>query len=1160
MNALSRLKVQITSTLFLLSSFCPLGQATASLTIPQIPLITASPIHPQVLIVIPNSESMDGTLSGAIMTGSGGLSSSYSSLTNSSSPTTYSVPSGFTPPLQAADGSGNAPYTVTVSSTQYDNGPSRLNVAKAGVKAIIQQYMASTDFGLATYSVSGASLYNTWVYHMSAAGSGFTFTSTPVAGKRYVNNPCYQYTTASTQVRSDCTSLATYYGGASNIATSKYMLIGATSDDPNINDVFYSTSGFTGTFVTYGGPSPASPFPPNFSLGNYNSGSVLLRYSFSVPNIGSLGAGPTNAGYVPFSREVMESQRGWGYLGSQSANTGRILVSMTTAGTTPTVTSVNNAINTFTPYLAPETNNSGTSEIKSAAVQAPIAGLLKQANTYMNPLATTSGNGCPQKKYVILISDGLPTQDLNGNLWPPLGTDSATGYVVTATFNADGSLNTTNDQALTDTISSIRTLKTNGIATYVIGLGAGVDPTLNPQAAASLTAMAIAGGTTNYYPATSPAALVNDLNTILISIQNGSYDASAAAVSSTHLNSNTAEYQASFTSSDTPYQDWTGNLQAIQLDSYGVPSSSTLWSARPLLDTLVSGTGWSTNRIVTTWNPVMNDGVPFRWANISTAQQSQLQPTDLLGSNRVDYIRGNASLEVRNGGAFRNRSHILADLVDSQVMYVGAPNNVYLSSSYVSFATSNKTRSPMLYVGGNDGMLHAFSASTGVELFAFIPNGVFSNLVNLTSTVYNQSHLFFVDGSPQSDDVQFSDGNWHTVLIGGENAGGKSIYALDVTNPGGLTTESSVANAILWEFTETDMGLSYSQPQIAEIGSSSSSPVTFAAFFGNGYNSTSNKAILYAVNPQTGALIKKIDLCAAVSGSCNSTLPQGLSSVTVANKDGLQGQPITNVYAGDLQGNLWSVNVSDVNPDNWSVRLLFTAKDSLGNIQPITTPPVASLHPNYPRKQGVFLIFGTGRLLVSGDLLDTSTQTVYGVWDKQATSSTYARANLQQQTITYVSKASSGLAFDILTTTANTVNWDTQYGWYTDLPIAGQRLITTPDLVNGAFIATINTPPLSLCGTGFTSMLLETNYSNGGTFTSPQLDLNADGALTSTDVYNAKYAVGRGLSSSYASSPNVLGTNANGKMVILITQSNGSQSTVINNNNTPRKVGWWEIQ
>ncbi|MFI4918517.1 MAG: pilus assembly protein [Legionellales bacterium] len=1148
-------------------SLFTVAHAVPTLIIPQIPLVMASPIHPQVLFAIGNSQSMDGDLSGAIMTGSGALSTDISSLSNSSSPIDYLVPSGFVPPIQAANSTGQAPYTVTQNGNQVDNSASRLNIAKAGVQGIIQAFMQSTDFGLEIYDTSGAALYTTWVYYMSPQTSDFIFTNTTVAGAEYVTNPCYNYTSASSTIASDCSALASFYG-TDVLANNLYMEVGASSDDPSINDVLYAPSGSVpALFDTYVGPYPATPFPPNFSLASYNYGSILLYYYASLPNIGAFGTGPTNAGYVPYSPQVMYSQRGFGYYGSQSATDGTLLVPMSSAGTYPTTITVANAINLFLQYLMPETNNNGTGEIKAVAVQSPVAGLLTNANTYLASLSTTSGNGCPQKKYLILISDGLPTEDLSGLFWPPLGSASAAGYGVTATFNADGSLNSTNCQALTDSINTLTQLSVNGIQTYIIGLGAGVDPAVNPLAAASLTAMAVAGGTSNYYAATSTSALISDLNTIMISIQNGSFETSAASVSSTQINANSVEYQANFVSNDTPYQDWTGNLFAIALNPItGLPASTILWSAQTLLDNLVAGSGWSSNRFIATWDPTpiapatAGAGTPFEWATISAAQQALLQPSDAQGVNRLQYLRGDTALEQHNGGTFRNRSHILGDIIDSQVNYVGVPDGPYFSASYTAFATAQATRQPMLYVGANDGMLHAFNAATGVEDFAFIPNAVFANLINLTVPIYNVSHLFFVDGSPQSADVQFSDSSWHTLLVGGENAGGNSIYALDVTNPSLLSNEAALASAVLWEFTDANMGLTYSTPQIAQIGVLGATPSSFAVFFGNGYNNPTNSSVFYALDAKTGSVLSKIDLCAAVPGACNANLPQGLSSVAVGQSNGLQGQPITVVYAGDLQGNLWAIDVSDPLPANWAARLLFQATDASGAPQAITTPPVVTLNPSYPRKQGLFVMFGTGRLLIETDLLSTQTQTIYGVWDQPQAYNPFSRSNLQQQTLTLIPTSVSNLAVPLITASASTINWNNKVGWYDDLPIPGEILVTAPTILNGSFIAVLNTPPLSACGTGFTSMLLELNFLTGGAFPTPQFDFLSQGSINTNDNYNGAYPVGMGLLNSFANAATLIGRNQNNNMVLLITQSNGSQSAVINPNNASRKLGWWQLQ
>ena len=1164
----------------LAATFSLMGAHAATnptLSISQIPLTVASAVHPQVLFALGNSESMDGTLSGAIMTGSGALPSTLSSLSATTSPISYAVPAGFTPPLAGPDAFGNAPYTVSMGGgVLADNGASRLNVAKAGIGAIINAYMQNTDFALETYNTSTPTLYSTWVYYMSPAGTApqgmFNFTNTPISGKRYVANPCFSYQAVSTisSVQSDCASIAGRYG-SSAVNLSHWMEISASSDDPAINDVLYDT-GSLGVFVTYGGTTPTSPYPPQLSLANYNAGQIYLQYANAVPTSAPLGAGPTNAGYVPFTSEVLTSRRGFGYGAYQSPNDGAVLVPMTTAGTIPTGASVTAAVNTLTiPYLKPETNvvSSQPHEIQSVAGQAPTAGLLTKAKSYLASVATGT-NGCLPKQYVVLISDGLPTEDLAGNAWPPLGSAAATGYNVTATFNPDGTVAATNDTALTDTITALTNLHNAGIKTFIIGLGAGVDPSVNPLAASTLQAMATAGGTTSYYPASSPAALVNDLNNILLSVQSGTLSTTSAAVNSTYLKTGSYEFQANFTSSAAPYQDWTGDVYEKALDPLtGSPTGPAIWSAAANLDVKASGLGWSTARLIATWDPALagnlGAGTPFQWGSLDAAQQALLQPSDTNGNNRLNYLRGNTLLEKRNpGGIFRNRSHLLGDVVNSQPMYVGAPNDVYFSSSYRAFVAENSTRTPMLYAGANDGMLHAFVASTGNEQFAFVPNAVFANLISLTDPLYNQNHRYFVDGSPKVADVQFLDQSWHTLLVGGEGGGGKSIYAIDVTKPQTLTTEAAVVNAILWEFADApagvpsgDLGLTYSEPVVAPVNLTG---MPFAVFFGNGYNSLNNHSVLYALNPKTGATLAKIDLCAAVPSACSNTAPQGLSSVSIGSSDGLVGSAITQIYAGDLQGNLWAVDVSGSNVAAWTVRLLFQARDVSGNMQPVTTAPVVTLHPNFPRLLGNFVMIGTGQLLQAADLASTATQSIYGIWDKPNNTTVASRPTLTSQTLSALSASTTGLPQDVLIDTRNTVNWQTKFGWTIDLIVPGQRIVTQPQLLNGAFLTALNTPPANSCTAVFSSDFLEVNYATGGSFDTPQLDINGDLSITSTDKVSGPNPnpVGVKIGGGFLSTPTPLKNN--GKIEKIGTLSAGNQPVIQDLDNAKKRTSWWQVQ
>src|SRR5215472_11770930 len=157
-----------------------------------VPLTVAIPAHPQVVLAIGNSESMDGNLSGAIMTGSGSLPNSMNLLQNSSSPVQFTIPAGFTPPVDPGPGDGTAPYTSPSGGHLVDNSPSRLNVAKGGILAMLNTYMPYADFALIDYKLTGTNIYTTWVYEMSPPG-GFVFTNAPSAPNRYIPNPCFGY-------------------------------------------------------------------------------------------------------------------------------------------------------------------------------------------------------------------------------------------------------------------------------------------------------------------------------------------------------------------------------------------------------------------------------------------------------------------------------------------------------------------------------------------------------------------------------------------------------------------------------------------------------------------------------------------------------------------------------------------------------------------------------------------------------------------------------------------------------------------------------------------------------------------------------------------------------------------------------------------------------
>jgi type IV pilus assembly protein PilY1 len=1133
------------------------------LSIANIPLVSVQYGPPQVLFILDNSQSMDGDLSGAIMTGSGTATSSSSTNgfvdRSSSSPTNYTVPAGFTAPVSDAT-SGSTPYTIN----GVDNSASRLNVAKAAILQAYNEWNGSMQFGLMDYGVnSSPSPYTTWVYYMSGP-LGFAFGSSSaaptqtdpntgqVAQLQSVPNPCYYNNTQQTY---SCQYIRYFFqqNGVTGSFSDPYLYIQDTSDEADINDVLYDNGALPSNFISYGGPTPPNPYPPNDFLSNYNAGSILETYDNATGNgvtNGVTQTGPTNAGYVPYSPEVWYSERGFGYYNT-TTNSGNIVIDINQSDHDQT--------NRFAVDLEPETNNETTTPtpnnpypIASDAVDAPMSETLQSALSYLQTVPSAT---CPSKQFVVFVTDGLPTQSNNGSLWPPLGSAAAAGYGETATFNANGTVSSTNDDALTDTISAITALNNAGIKTYVVGLGAGVDPSKNPEAAATLTAMAIAGGTGNYFPATTPAAVANDLNIIMQSIE-ATMSTSGVSLNAMSGASSSMVYQASFIT-----KLWTGNLKAETLASVLTnPTSPTVsWQATGANPAgTISATSFQNGSTpnVFTWNPACTHssgcGVPFSWSSLSTTQQTDLengwnsvtpsQQSSVFNSNAANY--GQAIMQWmlsgnNSSGVFRTPSSLLADIVDSSPLFVGSPDEGLLNPSYQTFAQTNANRTPAVYVGTNGGMLDAFNANNGNPLFSYVPNGVIPNLWELPQIGY--PHAFYVDGTPTEADVQLKNGSWQSELVGGLGDGGNAIYALNVTNPASFTSSD-----ILWEFTSPYLGLTYSQPQLAEVDVSGTP--TWVAVFGSGYNSPAGWPYLFVVNAQTGTLITAVNLCSYLPGSesgyCSTSYPDGLSTPALASSG--NGFLVNEAYAGDLQGNLWRVNLEQLlNPPSGTggstpppaVSVLFHATvPGTSTPQSITTEPVAiSSPPGAP--QGNFILFGTGQLLTTSDLTNGNIQSVYAILDN-GSGNTVSESSLQQRQITGAT-ASNGQYVIIGAGTPSMINWAMQNGWYMNLTDSaggnlptGLRSITNMQVNLNRLIFTLYAPNTSTCGGSGQSYLMILNYAQGSTFVSPQLFMNNN--LSNPLTANGSNASGVSLGSQYAGAPTQTGNH------LLIPLGNGT--------------------
>lgn len=257
-------------------------------------------------------------------------------------------------------------------------------------------------------------------------------------------------------------------------------------------------------------------------------------------------------------------------------------------------------------------------------------------------------------------------------------------------------------------------------------------------------------------------------------------------------------------------------------------------------------------------------------------------------------------------GKLRIRSGIMGDIVNSQPLYVGAPNgrlyttaNFTGASAYAAFAAQQANRVPVVYVGANDGMLHAFDANTGKEIFAFVPRAAMPKLLEYTDQ--NYVHQYYVDGELTAADIYDTKLGWRSVLVGTLGRGGKGLFALDVTDPSNIR--------LLWDKTSADiggLGNTLSKPMIVQT-----SDGTWSVLLGNGPNSTADNAQLIVMNLLTGH---------AAQVPVSKTSNNGLSGVFPWSS---QSNGITDrVYAGDLLGTLWRFTFSD---NAWKVVPLFTA-------------------------------------------------------------------------------------------------------------------------------------------------------------------------------------------------------------------------------------------
>lgn len=648
------------------------------------------------------------------------------------------------------------------------------------------------------------------------------------------------------------------------------------------------------------------------------------------------------------------------------------------------------------------------------------------------------------------------------------------------------------------------------------------------------------------FTAADPTTLASNLAEALAEASDKPGSLANLATQSGQVSAGSAVYQATYNPSR-----WSGRLYAFAQAASGAVDTSkpdqAIWEASRQLPP-------PSERNIFSWNPSSGTGSLFSWSD-STNGLTPAQRTSLGSQDVYNFIRGDSSKELSNGGPFRDRTHsgpnggTLGDIVNGSPIkgtssgggYDRLPSGAAGRAEYSAYRPSTsqftlKNMRETVFVGANDGMLHAFNINDGTERFAFVPNAVYNarapssaasspifetKLKMLSQPGY--AHRYTVDGPSQIGDAFIGPAGteaWTTVLLGSTGAGARAVFALDIREPA-VTTGGFDRTKAMWEFAEgsdasgrpNNLGFVLSYPHVARMRTGQ-----WVAIFGNGYDSAEGVAKLFILDLKTGTVVWEKEV--GTRGGNGLSQPNFMLN---SNRE------VIAIYAGDLKGNLWKFDVSDSqSPANWRVAFgtaaepqpLFStdADPTISARQPITVMPELSFDAG---RAGTWVSFGTGKTFETEDTDPSSSvnvnlrkvQAIYGIWDKPGETTGFAGvANLVQQGASTIATATDASA-NLSGTTNTTIDWSTKRGWYLNLRAGGlgERITVNPQQAKSMLLVLANTPDPEPCNTGGTSRLFVLDPTTGAAPAIGVLDSNGDRKIDTTDRgYNVKsfgYAV-----------------------------------------------------
>ncbi|MEE2803701.1 MAG: PilC/PilY family type IV pilus protein, partial [Pseudomonadota bacterium] len=613
--------------------------------------------------------------------------------------------------------------------------------------------------------------------------------------------------------------------------------------------------------------------------------------------------------------------------------------------------------------------------------------------------------------------------------------------------------------------------------------------------------------------------------------------------------------------------DWSGDLQAWPLD----PKTAAVdvgrgknWSAAKQLDA-----GAAASRVMMSYRPTettpkgktkMHSGVPFVWNALNDTQRTDLRLNDTggldkKGEARLSFLHGKRDHEGK-GHKFRVRGSRLGDIWRSRPVHVGAPGAPTANARQCgalrpfvhgknkrqrakecqlqhAFAKWHHSRTPVVYVGANDGALHGFDARSGKEVLAYFPAALYA----LTRTGSRKAgggyhrlsspdyiHKEYVDSPPAVFDAYMKTpgstrSQWRTVLVGGLGGGGRGIYALDVTQPRSFN-QANAKKVVMWEFTSEDdphVGYTHSEVRVGRMNNG-----RYAVIFGNGPRDTGSGTaqlfVVYLDGPGVdGKWDEGRDYVRISTGRGSLDDPNALFTPTIVDVDG--DGTVDRAYAGDAYGNMWAFDLAGKRK-KWQAKALLLKGGGQSGRQPITAAPLV-IKPNLrwmgrPRGEspGLMVLFGTGIFLHDRHKAITNTNAFYAIYDRGVTVNDVASQLVRQRLKEKTYKTKSGVSRKIrLMGRSNSVVYEgrddaanpPKLGWYVKLPNAGERVVSRASVswtAEGQAVIYFNSivPDISICSSGGDGWEMAVSLYNGGNPRVGSYDINEDGVVDAEDA------------------------------------------------------------